>query len=139
MSRNEIIYLFRMILLPLVSMSVILIIRTPAPEDIVFGSEANFQMSGGYGPNQVSSALGLVVAIIALSKILGYTLFRKNIYDYTILGFCSIQAYLTFARGGVLTAILAILSELSQFGGASAMARVTIRAFAIFFRLFALS
>ena len=110
MIENEIIRLFQMILLPLISMSLILFIRTPALDEIVFTSEANVQMSGGYGPNQVSSALGLVIAIIALSKILGRTLFKKNIYDYTILGICSIQAYLTFARGGVLTAMLAIFS-----------------------------
>ena len=110
LSEIDLIRLFRTILLPLISLSVILIIRTPELDDIVFGSEANFQMSGGYGPNQVSSALGVVVAIIALSKILGYTLFKKDIYDYIILGICSIQAYLTLARGGVLTAVLAIFS-----------------------------
>lgn len=106
----DFIRLLKMIVLPLVTMSFIIVMRTPALEHIVFGSEANPQMSGGYGPNQVSSSLGLVVAIIALSKILGYTLFKKNTYDYTLLGVCSIQAYLTFARGGVLTAILAIFS-----------------------------
>ena len=109
-SDTDLIRLLRIILLPLMTMSVILIIRTPPLEDIVFSSEASFQMSGGYGPNQVSSALGFVVAVIAMSKILGYRLFNKDIYDYLILGICSIQAYLTFARGGVLTAILAILS-----------------------------
>ena len=64
MSENEIIRLFRTILLPLISMSVIVLIRSPAPEDIVFGTEANSLMSGGYGPNQVSSSLGLVIAIL---------------------------------------------------------------------------
>ena len=107
---NELIQLFKLILLPLLSMAAILIIRIPELDDIVFGSEANFQMSGGYGPNQVSSALGLVITIISLSKILGLTIFKKNIYDYGFLGICSIQAYLTLARGGVLTAILAIFS-----------------------------
>jgi len=108
--KYEIIRMLRMLLLPLISMSMILIIRTPDLDEIVFTSEANVQMSGGYGPNQVSSALGLIVAIIALSKIFNRTLFNKDIYDYTILGICSIQAYLTFARGGVLTAILSIFS-----------------------------
>ncbi len=113
MDENGIIHLFRMLLLPLITMSVILIIRTPALDDIVFGSEANFQMSGGYGPNQVASSLGLVISIIALSKILVYKLFKNDIIDYLILGICSIQAYLTLARGGVLTAILAILAAWS--------------------------
>jgi hypothetical protein len=106
----ELVRLFKMILFPVISMSVILLIRVPELEDIVFGTEANAQMSGGYGPNQVSSVLGVVVAIIALSKILGYTLFKKDKYDYTILGICAIQSYLTLARGGVLTAILSIFS-----------------------------
>ena len=110
LNESELVRLFKMMILPLISMSMILLIRVPAPDDIVFGTEANAQMSGGYGPNQVSSALGLVVAIIALSKILGFTLLKKNIYDYTLLGICAIQSYLTLARGGVLTAILAIFA-----------------------------
>tara|TARA_Y100000590_G_scaffold465634_1_gene638476 strand:- start:12409 stop:13755 length:1347 start_codon:yes stop_codon:yes gene_type:complete len=123
---NELIQLFKFILLPLFSMTAILIIRIPELEDIVFGSEANFQMSGGYGPNQVSSALGLVITIIALSKILGFTIFTKNIYDYGFLGICSIQAYLTLARGGVLTAILAIFSAwLVSLGQESSRTRQT--------------
>ena len=106
----DLLRIFKSILLPLISMSMICIIRAPALEDIVFGSEANELMSGGYGPNQVSSALGLVVTVIAISKILGYVIFKKDIFDYTILGICSIQAYLTLARGGVITAVLAIFT-----------------------------
>ena len=71
-NRIELARMFKMILLPLLSMSIILIVRAPDAENIIFSSEANYQMSGGYGPNQVSSALGLVIAIIALSKILGF-------------------------------------------------------------------
>ena len=111
LNEEEILNMFCSILFPLISMSVILIIRVPSIDSVVFGSEANFQMSGGYGPNQVSSALGLAIAIISLSKILGYTIFINNRYDYLILSICSIQAYLTFARGGVLTAILAIFTS----------------------------
>ena len=110
-TKNEIINIFRVFILPLVSMSTVLLVRIPSLEEIVFTSEANFQMSGGYGPNQVSSILGLVVAIISLSKILGLIIFKKNVYDYMILSVCSIQAYLTFARGGVITAITAVFTS----------------------------
>ena len=105
---NEIQNILRMLILPMIAMSTVLFIRLPELDQIRFDSEANFQMSGGYGPNQVSTGLGLVIVIIALSKAIDLTLFKKNIYDYAIIGICSIQAYLTFARGGVFTAILAI-------------------------------
>tara|TARA_B100000029_G_C17583918_1_gene960531 strand:+ start:1337 stop:2686 length:1350 start_codon:yes stop_codon:yes gene_type:complete len=110
-TKNEIINIFRVFILPMVSMSIVLLVRIPKLEEIVFTSEANFQMSGGYGPNQVSSILGLMIAIISLSKIIGIILFNKNVYDYIILSVCSIQAYLTFARGGVITAIIAIFTS----------------------------
>ena len=108
-NRTQIVNIFRMFMLPVVSLIIIIIIRAPSYEDIEFTSEANFQLSGGYGPNQVSSILGLGIFIIALSKILSLKLFF-NLIEYTLLGFSSILGYLTFARGGILSAIISIMT-----------------------------
>jgi len=102
--------LFRAISLPLISMITIIVFRMPSIDDLTFGTEANYQMSGGYGPNQVSSALGLIITLIALGKILRFSIFGKDIVDYIMLMVCSTISLLTFARGGFLTSILSIFS-----------------------------
>jgi len=107
-NKNDIIKIFRAMALPIITMSVIILIRLPSPEDIVFTSEANTHMSGGYGPNQVSSMFGVLITLIGISRINNYKLFKSEILDYLILGMCSVQAFLTFARGGVITSFLAI-------------------------------
>ena len=102
--------LFRAISLPLISMITIIVFRMPSIDDLTFGTEANYQMSGGYGPNQVSSALGLIITLIALGKILRFTIFGKGIVDYIMLIVCSTITLLTFARGGFLTSIFSIFA-----------------------------
>jgi O-antigen ligase len=72
---------------------------------IVFGRGSNFESSGGFGPNQVSSALGLgAVAAVAV----GMAAKSKLSVRVSMLGFgltlISLSA-LTFSRGGLYTAL----------------------------------
>ena len=129
-NKIELANIFRMFMLPLVSLIIIILIRAPSFEDIEFTTEANFQLSGGYGPNQVSSILGLGIFIIALSKILSLKLFF-NMMEYTLLGFSSILGYLTFARGGMLSAIISIMTIALVAAGKKG--RKTLRAGKIFY------
>ena len=45
--------------LPIIAMSVYLFFYTPDVQAVVTGAESNFATSGGYGPNQVATILGL--------------------------------------------------------------------------------
>ncbi|MBA65896.1 MAG: hypothetical protein CMG55_08865 [Candidatus Marinimicrobia bacterium] len=101
--------LFRIIILPIITLSAIIIIRMPTLENLVFSSEANFQMSGGYGPNQVSTILGIAIIIIGISKLLNFKLFTFNILDNAIMTVATGIALLTYARGGVLAPFIAVL------------------------------
>ena len=60
--------MFRMMLFPLISVLVFLFIRVPDYEEIVYraGQASSGLTSGGYGPNQVSTALGIGFFILGL-------------------------------------------------------------------------
>ena len=72
-------------------------------------SNSNFALSGGFGPNQVSTALGffLLVLIFAVwnQKVLTYNRWT----DYLLIGLVLIRGFFTFSRGGLFAVALAVL------------------------------
>ena len=97
-------------LLPLFSMVSYLYFRTPDLREIVFSSAANFETSGGFGPNQVSTILGLGIFIISVF-ILSNKRFTGYLFlDVFVLLYFVYRALLTFSRGGLITGIVAIIS-----------------------------
>jgi len=100
--------LFKALILPICSQIGLIIARAPAYNNLTFSSEANFQLSAGYGPNQVSTLLGVGIVIIGISKIFQMKIYRHNIYDYIFATVSIGLALLTFARGGVLAPLFAI-------------------------------
>ncbi len=105
---ENVILILRAVALPILTLSTILLFRLPTLDEIIFSSEANHQFSGGYGPNQVCSMLGVLIVLIGISKINQFSLFKNQIFDYSILGLCIIQALLTFSRGGVMVALASL-------------------------------
>ena len=91
------------ILLPLVSTVTYLFLYTPDLRDSLSGTGSNFIASGGFGPNQVSTILGLGVLIL-FSRVLTVKSQFINIIDFILLGFMTYRAFVTFSRGGVLAA-----------------------------------
>lgn len=99
-------------LLPVLAMTSYLYFRTPDLEEIVFGTAANFDTSGGFGPNQVATILGLGIYATALlilfkKKLSGFLLFDVFIFVYIVY-----RGFLTFSRGGIITAVIALISFL---------------------------
>lgn len=45
--------------LPIITTVVYLFLYNPSVKDVVTGTSSNFETSGGFGPNQVSTILGL--------------------------------------------------------------------------------
>ena len=107
-NRNNISNVFKCISLPIISLIGLIIVRAPSVENITFSSEANFQLSAGFGPNQVSTVLGLPLIIVALSKIFNLKFFSKPIFDYIFVSISLGLALLTFARGGVIAPVFTI-------------------------------
>ena len=98
-----------LMLLPLFSMITYLYLRTPDLSEIVFGSTANFKTSAGYGPNQVATAIGLGIFILTIFILLKEKLSGYFYLDFIILIYFSYRGLLTFSRGGILTALVAIV------------------------------
>jgi hypothetical protein len=96
-------------LLPLFSTVTYLYFRTPDLKEIIFNGSANYSASGGFGPNQVATAIGLgifliVVFILMKKKITGFI-----VLDTLFLVYFIYRGLLTFSRGGILTGIIALI------------------------------
>lgn len=108
-SRMELLNGLFFMLLPLFSMITYLYFRTPDLKEIVFGGNANFEASGGFGPNQVATAIGLGIFIITVFMLLKETISGFKVLDVIFLAYFIYRGLLTFSRGGVLTGLIAIV------------------------------
>jgi len=97
-------------LLPLFSMVSYLYFKTPDLREIVFAGAANFETSGGFGPNQVSTILGLGIFIISALILMNKRVTGYLLLDVFVLLYFVYRALLTFSRGGLITGVVAIIS-----------------------------
>lgn len=95
--------------LPIVSTTVYLFLFNPSVRDVVTGTQSNFETSGGFGPNQVSTALGLGMFIFFTQLILFSKSKVKLILNSVLLIFITYRGIVTFSRGGVITAVVMIV------------------------------
>jgi hypothetical protein len=97
------------IVYPLISMVIYITLYTPNVQDVVTGTASNSALSGGYGPNQVATVLGLGIFILFSRLLIPY----KNILvHWTMMFLMVVMAYralLTFSRGGVLVSVIICL------------------------------
>jgi hypothetical protein len=115
-------------LLPIVAMVVYLYFYTPDIRDVLTGTGSNFAASGGFGPNQVSTVIGLGMFIL-FTRLFLVKNRAVNFIDITLLGLLTYRAFITFSRGGVITAgVCAILFILFYLKQASAGKRKNVLA-----------
>jgi len=95
--------------LPIVSMSAYLFWKTPDLREVISSTGSNFASSGGFGPNQVATVLGIAMFVFTVRFFMrSPTVFLKCI-NLLLLGVVSFRAIVTFSRGGVITAVVMIL------------------------------
>ncbi|MFV8335233.1 O-antigen ligase family protein [Flavobacterium sp. RSP29] len=95
--------------LPILSCMVYLTLFTPNVRDVVTSTQSNFETSGGYGPNQVATVLGLGMFIFFSKVILdSKTKFQMAINLIIALNI-TYRGMLTFSRGGMITGFLMIV------------------------------
>jgi len=99
--------LFLMVL-PVISMLSLLYFKTPELKSIRFGGVANFAASGGFGPNQVATILGMGVFIFTIFLFFKKRIFSTFIIDVLFLTYLIFRGLLTFSRGGMITAFIAL-------------------------------
>ena len=93
------------ILLPIIAMTAYLYVYTPNIRDVLSGTQSNYEASGGFGPNQVATILGLGMFIL-FTRLLTNKSRLINIVDLILLAFVSYRGIVTFSRGGIITAAL---------------------------------
>jgi len=102
-------------LLPIVSMAVYLVLYTPNLQEVITGTESNFETSGGFGPNQVATVLVIGMFVLAVRFFISKETIFHRLFDLVLLGILSFRAIITFSRGGVLTAIIMILGFIGLY------------------------
>ncbi|WP_299781919.1 O-antigen ligase [uncultured Formosa sp.] len=94
---------------PVLAMMVYLFLYNPSIKDVLKGTGSNFAASGGFGPNQVASLLGLgMVALTVRFFLKSPTVFLK-VFNLVLLALVSFRALVTFSRGGVIAAVMMII------------------------------
>ena len=98
--------------LPVITMVSYLYFKTPSIQDIVFGTQANFEASGGFGPNQVSTILSIGFFVLVVHLLLKKQFSSYKYLDYFLLMYVFYRTLLTFSRGGLYTVIIALIAFL---------------------------
>lgn len=95
--------------LPIISMLAYLLLYSPSIKDVVRSTGANYVTSGGYGPNQVSTTLGLAIFIFITRLILNKVTKLQSIIELFLLISLVYRGLITFSRGGIIAAVIASL------------------------------
>lgn len=95
--------------LPIIATLVYLLLYNPSVRDVVTGTQSNYATSGGFGPNQVATILGLGMFVffcqlVFMSKSKMITALNAFLFIVT-----SYRAIVTFSRGGVITGFVMIV------------------------------
>lgn len=94
---------------PLIAIAVYLFLYSPSVRDVVTGTESNFATSGGFGPNQVSTILGLGIFVFFVQLLLNSkSRFLITLNAVLVMVF-AFRGIVTFSRGGVMTGVVMIL------------------------------
>jgi hypothetical protein len=99
----------RLLVFPAISVLAFAYFKTPDYSDIKFSLGANFDTTGGFGSNQVSTVLGFGAFLTLVSLMLDRKITNSKIGDFVLLAGFTVQGLLTFSRGGMLVAALAFI------------------------------
>jgi O-antigen ligase len=94
--------------LPMVSIATITLMNTISAGSITFETQSNLTTSGGYSPNEVSSALGFgVLACVVLTAT--ERDFWLRLLEIGLACWLFAEAVLTLSRGGIANVVVALL------------------------------
>lgn len=105
---NQFKRLITFLVLPLISALAFTYIKTPDFDTIEFTLGANFDTTGGFGSNQVSTVFGLGMFLTFYLWYNKLILSGNRLIDAGILFMFSFQGLLSFSRGGMIGGVIAI-------------------------------
>lgn len=95
--------------LPIITCTMYLILYTPDLREALSGTGSNATTSGGFGPNQVATALGLGMFIFFARIILASRTKLLFFVNLILVLNISYRGLLTFSRGGMITGLVMIV------------------------------
>jgi len=95
--------------LPIIATLVYLVLYNPSVRDVITGTQSNFATSGGFGPNQVATILGLGMFVFFCQLIFMSKSKVIMVLNAFFLVLTSYRAIATFSRGGVITGFVMII------------------------------
>lgn len=82
---------------------------SPSLSELSFSTEANFQATGGFGPNQVSTVLGFGLFSGFILIFNNQSIFKIKFLDTFLILFLTYRLLLSFSRGGASAAVFTII------------------------------
>lgn len=95
--------------LPIVTCMTYLTFYTPNIRDVITSTQSSFETSGGFGPNQVATILGMGMFIFFSRIILESRTKYMFIINLIVAVNISYRGIVTFSRGGMITGFLMII------------------------------
>ena len=95
--------------LPIFATTIYLILYTPDLKDILTGTGSNSATSGGFGPNQVATILGIGIFVFFSRLVLESKSKLLFFINLVILFNITYRGLVTFSRGGILTGFIMII------------------------------
>lgn len=108
-SKDRLLEITRVFCFPLIAVLVYVIIYNPSVQDVVTGTSSNFATSGGFGPNQVSTVLGLGIFIFFVQLILNSNSLILKIVNSALIIIFAYRGIVTFSRGGIITSLVMVI------------------------------
>lgn len=118
-SREVMIQIITCMSFPIIAMTTHLFLFNPSVKEVLTGTGSSFATSGGFGPNQVSTLLGLGMFGLTVRFFLKSPSLFLKLFNLTLLAAVSFRALVTLSRGGVFGALLMIGAFLIVLYGAS--------------------
>lgn len=100
-----------MLLMPVISQAVYLLFYTPSLDEAMISFSGNYAATGGFGPNQISTIMGLAVFLLS-TRLFTIKNLKINIIDAVLLLMVGYRGVVSFSRGGIVTAILSVMAFL---------------------------
>ncbi len=96
---------------PILACSIYVFLYSPEPS-IITSVESNSSFSGGFGPNQVATTLGIGMFVFFFQLILKSITKIQFVINLLLFSFTSYIGLLTFSRGGIITGFVTCLALL---------------------------
>lgn len=98
--------------LPIISMTTYIFFYNPSIKDVLYGTASNSAASGGFGPNQVSTILGLGMFCMVVRIFLKSPTIFLKILNLALLGAMTFRCIVTFSRSGIAASIIVVAAFL---------------------------